>query len=141
MEKVYLDCNIILDWIVDRQPFSLFATELIDLIEKKRIIGFVSPLILANCFYVIQKEINREVANSFLQDSVKLFSFIDNTKIDVQLAIDSGYKDFEDDIHYYTAINNKLEYIITRNKKDFKSEKIKLFTAEEFLIKIKNSPA
>lgn len=136
MKQVYLDCNIILDWIIDRQPFSLYAIELIDLIEKKKIKGFVSPLVLANCFYIIQREKGKEISKSFLQDSLKLFSFIDNTKTDLELAIKNGYKDFEDDLHYFSVINNQLNVIVTRNKKDFKSEKIQLFTAEEFLVEI-----
>jgi len=137
METIYINCNIILDWVIDRQPFSLYATELIDLIEKKEIKGYLSPLVLANCFYIIQKEKGRKTAKYFLQDCLKLFSFIDNTKNDLEYAIKNGYKDFEDDIHYFSAIHNQLSIIITRNKIDFKSEKIKLFTAEEFLMKIR----
>ena len=138
MNDVYIDCNIILDWIIDRQSFSLYATELIDLIEKRKIKGFVSPLVLANCFYIIQKEKGRDIAKHFLHDCLKLFTFIDNTKTDLEQAIKNGFKDFEDDMHYYSAINNHLNIIITRNKKDFKSEKIKLFTAEEFLLEFGN---
>jgi len=67
MNDVYIDCNIILDWIIDRQSFSLYATELIDLIEKRKIKGFVSPLVLANCFYVIQKEKGRDMATPTAQ--------------------------------------------------------------------------
>lgn len=137
MKSIYLDCNIILDWIIDRQPFSLYAAELIDLIEKKKIKGFVSPLILANCFYIIKKEKGNEIAAFFLQDCLKLFSIIGNTKTDLILAIKNGFKDFEDDIHYFSVINNGLNIIITRNKKDFKLEKVNLFTAEEFLLEIK----
>ncbi len=137
IKSAYIDCNIILDWIIDRQPFSLYATELIDLIEKKKIKGFVSPLILANCFYIVQKVKGKEIANFFLQDSLKLFSIIDNTKTDLKLAIKNAFIDFEDDIHYFSVINNDLNIIITRNKKDFKSEKVNLFTAEEFLLEIK----
>ena len=51
----------------------------------------------------------------------------------ITLSIEDRYKDFEDDLHYYTAVEYKLDYLITRNKKDFKSENIHIVDAEEFV--------
>jgi len=41
-------------------------------------------------------------------------------------------KDFEDAIQYYTAIENEINIIITRNLKDFKNAKIPVLTAKEY---------
>jgi len=132
-DKLYLDCNIILDWIIDRPPFSLDAVELINLIEKEELIGFVSPLVLANCYYIIKKTLDRKIASEFIQDCNSIFNIIDNTKSDFQAAIENSHKDFEDDLHYWAAINNNLDYLITRNKDHFRAEDIKIRTAEEYL--------
>jgi len=50
------------------------------------------------------------------------------------LAIsDEKFPDFEDGLQYYSAIENSVDIIITRNKKDFKRSKLPVLTAKEFL--------
>ena len=51
----------------------------------------------------------------------------------LELALSSDFSDFEDAIQYYTALDNKLAIIITRNKKDFKKSKLPALTAREYL--------
>ncbi len=55
----------------------------------------------------------------------------------VDLALNSEFKDFEDAIQFYTAIENGQDLIITRNQQDFKESKIPVMTAEEFIKSIK----
>ena len=51
-----------------------------------------------------------------------------------ELALsDDSFLDFEDGLQYYSAIENQIDVIITRNKKDFKKSKIPVLTAKEFL--------
>jgi hypothetical protein len=51
----------------------------------------------------------------------------------IDLALNSEFRDFEDAIQYFTAIENELELIITRNQSDFKESKIPVMTAKEFI--------
>ena len=132
MIKAYIDCNILIDWLLDREPYSYFASRIIQLTEQNKIESYISPLILANTYYIISKTLNKKVADEFVKDSLKLFKFIDMTEDIIRNAIDNKYKDFEDDLHYYTATAFSLDYLITRNKKDFRDEKIQIVDAEEF---------
>ena len=50
-------------------------------------------------------------------------------------ALNSNFKDFEDAIQYHTALENELDLIITRNKKDFKTSALPVLTAKEYLKK------
>ena len=138
MERIYINCNIIIDWLTDREPFSFYADELFSLIESNQIEGCVSPLVLANTYYLLMKHFNKKIAYEFLKDCQQLFTILDLSKDITIQAINGKYKDFEDDLHYYIAIRNKIKYIITRNKKDFKIETIKILTAEEYLNHYKN---
>ncbi len=51
----------------------------------------------------------------------------------IDLSLNSDFKDFEDAIQYYTATENKLDFIITRNLKDFKLSHLPVLTAKEYL--------
>ncbi|HBE03975.1 MAG: hypothetical protein A2096_09950 [Spirochaetes bacterium GWF1_41_5] len=136
MNKIFIDCNIILDWVFDRLPFSIYAVKLITLIENKKITAFTTPLILSNTYYIIQKKKNRKVADNFLKDCKKVFKILDLTEHITLKAIDNRFVDFEDDVHYYSALSNNIEYIITRDKSHFESKNILILTAEEYLILI-----
>jgi predicted nucleic acid-binding protein len=131
--KVYIDCNILIDWLLDREPFSYFATKIIELIENNEIESYVSALTLANTYYIISKELNRKVADEFLKDSLKLFQFVDITKEMTKKAIEKKSKDFEGDLRYHAAVDNKLDYLITRNGKDFIKANITVIGSEEFI--------
>ena len=133
MDKLLIDCNILIDWLTTRSPFYVHAENLLTLIEMKNVEGYVSPLTLSNTYYILRKQANKKIANEFLHDARRLSKIIDITKKITCNAIEKKYKDFEDDLHYYTAIHNQLDYIITRNKSDFIKGDINILTAEEYL--------
>ena len=66
MDKLFIDCNILLDWLIVRAPFSEHAEKLFTLIEQGNIQGYVSPLTLANTYYILRKQTSKRIANEFL---------------------------------------------------------------------------
>lgn len=48
-------------------------------------------------------------------------------------ALVAMWKDFEDSLQYYAAINAQADVIVTRNKKDFRVEDIDVFTPKELV--------
>ncbi len=133
MDRLFIDCNILIDWLTDRQPFAIHASKLLALIERRHVTGCVSPLTLSNTYYILRKQTGKSIATNFLRDAGSLFEIVDITRTITLDAIENRYKDFEDDLHFFTAINNKIDYIITRNKADFKKDEIRVLTAEEYL--------
>ena len=135
MDRLYIDCNILLDWLAERQPFAAAAELVISDIEERKAEGYVSPLTLANTYYLVSHHLNKKVASSFLKDCRRLFAILDITREHTLSAIGTLYKDFEDDLHYQVATANKLTAIITRNKDDFPKGGITIMDAEEYLRK------
>lgn len=133
MITAYIDCNILIDWIVDREPFSTYAAKIIELTENKIITSCISPLTIANSYYIISRQLNNNIAYEFVGDCIRLFQITDIDREIINSAYANKYKDFEDDIHTAIADKQKVEYIITRNKKDFRSENIIILDAEEFI--------
>jgi predicted nucleic acid-binding protein len=132
MDKIFIDSDIILDLIQERENYS-DALQLFTLIEENKIKGFVSPLIFANLFYILRKQESSKFA---LQVLIRLKALLHILTIGdkiIELALSSGFKDFEDAIQYYSALEENLEYLITRNKEDYKKTGIIICNAKEYL--------
>lgn len=134
MKKLLIDTNIIVDLLAKRQNFYLEAQELFTLADEKKIKLYISSLTFANTHYLLSKELNSNEARKVLIKFKLLVEILSLDEKILELALSSDFNDFEDAIQYYTALENKLEVIITRNKKDFKSSLLPVLTAKEYLI-------
>lgn len=133
MDRILVDTNIIIDLFTKRREFYIPASELFTLADKKEIKLAISSLTFANIFYLLSKELNDEKAKEILRKFKLLVKILPMDDKIIDLSLNSGFKDFEDAIQYFTAIENNLEIIITRNLKDFKLAKIPVMTAENYL--------
>lgn len=134
MKHLLIDTNIIIDLLAKREPFYEDAAKLFSLADKNMVRLSVSSLSFANTNYLLQKTYSSVVAREILR-KFKILTIVlslDDKIIDLSLN-DSGFSDFEDAIQYYSAIENNQDIIITRNLRDFKSSKIPVLTAGEFL--------
>ncbi len=133
MINILLDTNIILDLLAAREPFYAEAAELFSLADKKSIKLSVSALSFANIHYILSKFINDQEARKILRNFKVIVSVLPLDEKIVDLALNSDFKDFEDSIQYFTAIENAQKLIVTRNKSDFKHSKIPIMKAGEFI--------
>ncbi len=138
MKCAYIDCNILLDFLLQREPYAYAAGKLIELTEQQKVKSYLSPLTLATTHYLLGRYANKKLADAFVGDAIGVFQFIDMTALSTKQAIAHRYKDFEDDLHYYTALAGSMDYMVTRNKKDFKNEGLQLVTAEELVLIIEH---
>jgi len=133
VEKLFVDTDIILDLLAKREPHYQFAAAIFSLADQREIKLFVSSLSFANLNYMLSKQYNANNARKKLIAFKTLTTVLAvNDKI-VELALASDFKDFEDGLQYYTATENKISKLITRNLKDFKAAEIIVMTAEQFL--------
>ena len=51
----------------------------------------------------------------------------------VDLALNSKFTDFEDGLQYFTARENDIKILLTRNVKDYKEKDLLIQTPEEYL--------
>lgn len=135
MEKVFIDTDIILDVLAKREPHFKFAAHLLSLADKGKIKLGVSSLTFSNLNYMLTKQFGATDTRKVL---VRFKTLVQVTTVDdktIELALGSNFKDFEDAIQYYSAINNGYKTLLTRNLKDYKPAKIPVMTAESFLKK------
>lgn len=133
MIKVFVDTDIILDLLVKREPHFIHAAKLFTLIDRNKIKAFSSSLVFANLHYLLKKETSNNIALNNLR---KLKTILDILPVNgrvIDQSLNSEFKDFEDAIQYFTAVNNGIDIIITRNIVDYKKSKISVATAQDFL--------
>jgi predicted nucleic acid-binding protein len=137
MKNLYLDTNIVLDLLAERMPFYTEAAKLFSLADKKKIKLSISSLCLADAHYILSRQ-NPEIEVRKVLRKFKVLVIVlplDDKITD--LALNSDFKDFEDAIQYFTALEYDQDLIITRNQHDFKESKIPVMTAGEFIKSIK----
>ena len=134
MMKVFLDTNIVIDLLAKREPFYNHAAQIFSLADKMKIQLYVSALTFANTNYILLKERKPEEAKSILRKLKLIVNIISLDDKIIGLSLnDTDFRDYEDAIQYYSAIENGIETIITRNLKDFQKSKIPVLTAEQYL--------
>ena len=137
MKNIFLDTNIVLDLLALRMPFYTEAAKLFSLADKKRIKLSISALCLADSNYILSKQHPEMEVRKVLRKFKVLVNVLPLDDKISELALNSEFRDFEDAIQYFTAIENDQDIIITRNQPDFKESRIPIMTAGEFIKSIK----
>jgi predicted nucleic acid-binding protein len=135
MEKLLVDTNIVVDLLSRREDFYREAQDLFTLSDEGKVKLLVSSLTFANTHYLLNRYKNKDEARKIL---IKFKVLVEVAKLDdkiIELALASDFTDFEDAIQYYTAVENGVDVIITRNLRDFKTSKLPVLTAKEYKIK------
>ncbi|MGN6531025.1 MAG: type II toxin-antitoxin system VapC family toxin [Ginsengibacter sp.] len=133
MDNLLVDTNVVIDLLSKRKEFYEEAQQLFTLSDFKKVKLYVSSLTVANAHYLIAKEKSSEEAIKILIKFKILVSVLPMDDKILELALASNFKDFEDAIQYHSALENHLDMIISRNKKDFKNSLIPVLTAKEYL--------
>lgn len=138
MKKVFLDTNIIIDFLGEREGFYKYSAKILTLADQKKIKVYTSPSSISNVFYVLAKYENSKIALEKIRKFKLLCSMSVMDDEVVEKAINSNFKDFEDAMQYFSALASNCNIIITRNEKDFKNAMIPVMNAESYLLSLWN---
>ena len=139
MDRVLIDTDIILDFFFDREPFSENASKILSLCESKEIIGFVTPVIISNVYYLLRQTAKHEKVIEKLTLLISLLEVLTIDKRVIIEALNSNFKDFEDALQNYSAEqNNEVDIIITRNVKDYRNSHLSIMLPDNY-IKTRNA--
>lgn len=133
MNRVFIDTDVILDFMIAREPFAVDAARIFSLAEKKKIFVCTTGLVFSNAYYVLRKLGPHQKVIDNLSQLAKLIEIIALSKVAVLQALDSKFIDFEDALQHYAAISENVKTIVTRNVKDFKNSELAVLTPDQFL--------
>ncbi|MCF0059429.1 PIN domain-containing protein [Dyadobacter sp. CY356] len=132
--KIFLDANILLDFLLKREDYN-DAKKLIQLIIEKKIRGFVTPAIVHIVAYWVTKAYGITKTKQLLLILLADVTVIDCTHEITLTALNSRIDDIEDALQYYTAIHHKIDFFISRDKILQKSAiaSLPVYNLKEFL--------
>ena len=133
MKQGLLDTNIVLDLLAGRAPFYPDAAVLFSLADKKKVQFAVSSLSLVNTHYILAKFKSEMEARRILRVFKVLVKVLCLDDKIAELALNSDFRDLEDVIQYYTALENGQELIVSRNLSGFRISELPVKTAGEFI--------
>ena len=134
MKKIFLDTNVILDLLLERDPWDHNAALLFSMADRKDVEIQCCSLSFSTAIYLMQKlKYSRKeiVYKLTIMKSLCIVTTIDGLIID--RVLQSDFDDLEDALQHYSALANGANVIITRNKKDFSEASIPVMTPTEFL--------
>lgn len=134
--KILIDTNVVLDLLIEREPFATSAISLFEQIERGNLAGYIAATTITNIFYIIRKTEGREVAIAAIHRLLIGLQFCAVDRQTVTTALTLGLKDFEDSIQLACATIAQLDAIVTRDRKDFIGSSLPVYSPTEILNQI-----
>lgn len=132
-KRIYLDTNVLIDFIGERIPFNQDIVQIISAKDKLGLQFVVSTLSFSTAHYVTSKFGKSLEIIEVLKQVKFLFETVDFSNEILEKGLNSTFSDFEDSLHFYTALKNNCDLILTRNPKDFSLSTITIMTPHEYL--------
>jgi len=131
--KVFLDTNVILDVLANREPFVSDSAAVLSLIESRRVEGFVAAHTITTLFYFLRREVGGAKARNVLMDLFRVVEIVavDQDRIFQALAMD--WDDFEDAVQASCAAKVEADYLLTRDRTDFRRSHVPVLSPAEFV--------
>lgn len=132
--KVLLDTCIIIDALQSRAPHSEYAQKIFLDVASEKYIGCISAKSVTDIYYLMHRFFHEDKkTRDVLRKLFFLFNIIDTFGSDCLNAVNSDMSDYEDAVMSETAVRNGVDYIVTRNIKDYKKSKVKVLNPKDFL--------
>ena len=132
MKNIFLDTNVVIDFLADRKPFSLDAARLFNFCVLGKVKIYISAVSYNNIYYILRQSLSNSETIRLLNELSEMAEIADVTKSVIKKSLKTDFKDFEDAIQYYCALSlNKIDFIVTRDTKDFKKSTLSIMTATE----------
>ena len=128
MNKVFIDSNIVIDFLTDREPFAIDAAKIFELSNQGKLKIYISSLSINNIHYIISRLESKKKAISLINQLLPLIEILPVVRSTIEKTIIANFKDFEDGLQNFCAEEGKLNTIVTRDIKGFSKSKLAILT-------------
>lgn len=132
--RVLIDTNIVLDFLLQREPFFQDAELLFQAIDVGQAIDYITATTLTDIFYISRKHTcSVEKARQAVSETLTAMVICPIDRAVLELAFNSGLVDFEDAVQIFGAVAQGLDAILTRDNKGFSSSPIPILSVQDLL--------
>ncbi len=131
--NVLLDTNVLLDFVLEREPFVKDAEKVFQVAKHHSIQLFMSATTITDVFYIARKEKGKEQTLAFIEDLLQCVEVASVDKAVILHALHAELPDFEDAVQEGAAKQAAISTIITRNEADFKHSDLDIYHPEAFV--------
>lgn len=134
IQRVFLDTNVLLDYLYFRGDEALATEYLFDACVRGGIECCIAAHSLCNMFYILRKDFSIKQRNMIVQNLCALCSVQPISGKIIEKAIESGYSpDLEDALQMQCAVECKADCLLTEDRKGFAKSPIKVMHAHELI--------
>ena len=131
--KLFLDTNILIDVVANRKPWVDEALVLLELAKQQQLSLVVADFSFINLAYITRKLLSQEELYALFCDFCRYVEIVEVGGEVIEKSFQNQWKDMEDCIQSLVAKREGVDYLITRNKKDFIEADIPILSPSEFL--------
>jgi predicted nucleic acid-binding protein len=133
MKDVFLDTDILIDFLGDRKPFSKFALAIFVAGYNQKLRLHTSSNSITIAYYILSKQVSENKARELIMNLMERMNIVSVSQSILKNAFSSEFKDVEDAVQFFSAITiENMDCIVTRNLKDFKKSTLPVLSSEEF---------
>jgi predicted nucleic acid-binding protein len=138
--KVLIDLNVILDTLLEREPFYADSAQAMALVETNKVEGVVAAHSLTTLFYLVSRQLSTARARTILTDLLQVVRVAGVGQATIERSLQLPYRDFEDAVQMAAAMGAGAQFVVTRNIKDFKAGPLPTIQPVELVALLKSPP-
>ena len=130
MKKILFDTNVVLDVLLDRQPYVEASAAVWASVETGNFEGMLAAHAVTAIHYLVRKEMGNAKARRIVSAILRVFGVAAVDGAVVQEALQLRFSDFEDAVTAAAARRAGCECIVTRDPKGFRGSPVRCLTPE-----------
>jgi predicted nucleic acid-binding protein len=137
VKNIFIDTKVVIDFLTNRQPFSLDAARLFNLSIEGKIKIYITAVSYNNIYYILRQSLTNNATIKLLEELADMTEIREVTNKIIRQSLKTNFKEFEDAIQYYSALSiPNVDFIVTRDTKDFKKSTLPVLTSSEAMVSL-----
>ena len=131
--SILIDFNVLLDVLQRREPFYEASAGLLAKVETGEVEGYIAAHSVTTLFYLIQKGKSSADARATITNLLQFLKILPVDQTTIEQALNLNFRDFEDAVQMISAVQHKVDCLITRNVKDYQPALLPVMQPVDFL--------
>lgn len=131
--NVLFDTNVVLDALLDREPWAGAAVALFDRVESGNVVGHLGATTITTIHYVARRNIGIGTTGGLIRDLLRLFEVAPVNRAVLDGALALGFDDFEDAVLHEAGRLVGARAVVTRDPSGFSTATLRVYDPETLI--------